>query len=324
VAEPTVVAVDQHSGDVAAFGKTSLGVIGRSPGYLQLARPVQRGVVTDPDLAGALFAQLIGRSGLARGAKPSVLASVPVMASARERLALEHACQRAGAGDVELVEQPLAAAWGLGLDLAGGTGCLVIDVGAGVTEAAIVCLNAVMASRSARIGGFDFDAALVELLRAGPGLCVGERTAERLKVAIATTGPLEEERFAEIWGRDVATGAARSVVVASSDVRPVVEPLARAVVDVALRCVAMAPPELAQDLIDGGVYLVGAGAQLPGLAEQLATALALPVQLAVEPETAGLAGLASRLRARPTRAPGRPARAGGRRRSTPSLTLPRS
>ncbi|HXW38895.1 MAG TPA: rod shape-determining protein [Acidimicrobiales bacterium] len=281
--EPTVVALDTRNRTVLAIGADAWQMIGRTPGYIVAERPMRHGAITDFDITERMIQVLLRRVGVSRITRPRVLICVPSAITAVERRAVKEAARRAGASATYLIEQPMAAAIGAGLAIHEPMGSMVVDVGGGTSEMAVISLGGVVSLRAIRCGGFDFDAAIQAYVRTEHGVAIGERTAEAVKLAIGSAFPYEGEQSAEIRGREMATGMPKVVVLAPSEVRRAIEDHVKQVLDAAATCLGEAPPELAQDIIFQGIHLVGGGALLRGMSQRLADGTAVPVHLVDAP-----------------------------------------
>ena len=281
--QPTVIALNTRTHDVLAVGDQVYEMIGRTPGYLVAVRPLREGAITDFDITERTIRLLLRSAGTSRMQRPRVLLTVPASVTSVERRAVREAARRAGATASYLIEQPMAAAIGAGLAIHEPVGSMVVDVGGGTTETAVISLGGVVAYRAARCGGIDMDAAIQEHVRQRYGLAISERTGEQVKLAIGSALPFADELHAEVRGRDVATGEPGAVVLSSDEVRGALAELVDLVIATVIGCLADAPAELAQDIIYEGIHLLGGGAQLHGLAERLADATEVPVHLVPDP-----------------------------------------
>ena len=281
--EPTVIALNSRSHDVLAVGQEAWQMIGRTPGYIVAVRPLRQGAITDFDITERMIRLLLQRCGVSRLNRPRVLICVPSAITAVERRAVREAAQRAGASAVYLIEQPMAAAIGAGLPIHEPVGNMVVDVGGGTSETAVISLGGMVSSRAIRCGGFDIDTAISAYVRREYGIAIGERTSEEIKMAIGSAAPFADEMKAEVRGRDLMTGMPKVVVLSPSELRGAVEDQVHQIIDAAVQCLGEAPPELAQDIMFEGVHLVGGGALLRGLAARLATETAVPVHLVDAP-----------------------------------------
>lgn len=281
--EPTVIALNTRNHQALAVGQQAWQMIGRTPGYIVAVRPLRQGAITDFEITERLIRLILQRAGVSRMSRARVLICVPSAITSVERRAVREAARRAGAASTYLIEQPMAAAIGAGLSIEEPVGNMVVDVGGGTSESAVISLGGVVASRAIRCGGFDLDAAVGAYIRREYGLAVGERTAEEIKLAIGSAAPFEGEAKAEVRGRELMTGMPKTVVLSPADVRDAIEELVRQIVDAAVTCLGDAPPELAQDIIVQGIHLVGGGSLLRGLAPRLAAETAVPVHVVDTP-----------------------------------------
>ena len=281
--EPTVIALNTRTQDVLAVGQEAWQMIGRTPGYIVAVRPLRQGAITDFDITERLIRLLLHRCGVSRLNRPRVLICVPSAITSVERRAVKEASHRAGASGAYLIEQPMAAAIGAGLSIHEPVGNMVVDVGGGTSETAMISLGGVVSSRAIRCGGFDIDAAIQTFVRREYGLAIGERTAEEIKLAIGSAAAFDGEVKAEVRGRELLTGMPKTVVIAPAELRVAVEDNVRQIIEAAVECLGAAPPELAQDIITQGIHLVGGGALLRGLARRLADETMVPVHLVATP-----------------------------------------
>jgi rod shape-determining protein MreB and related proteins len=281
--EPTVIALNSRSQDVLAIGHEAWQMIGRTPGYIVAVRPLRQGAITDFDITERMIRLLLQRCGVSRFNRPRVLICVPSAITSVERRAVTEAARRAGASEAFLMEQPMAAAIGAGLQIHEPVGNMVVDVGGGTSECAVISLGGIVAVRALRCGGFDLDSAIQLYVRRVYGMAIGERTAEEVKLAIGSAGPYDDEVQAEVRGREVMTGMPRVVVLSPAEVRGAIEEQVRQIVSAAVECLGQAPPELAQDIIYQGIHLVGGGSLLRGLARRLADETGVPVHVVDTP-----------------------------------------
>jgi rod shape-determining protein MreB and related proteins len=263
--EPTVIAVNQRNGDVLAMGNDAYAMIGRTPGHIIADRPLRGGAITDFETTARLIKLLLQRCGVSRFNRPRVLICVPSAITAVERRAVEEAALQAGASAAYLMEQPLAAAIGAGLPIHEPLGNMVIDVGGGTSEVAVISLGGMVTIKAVRVGGFDIDTAIQNYVRREYSVAIGERTAEELKIAIGSAYPQLEEPKAEIRGRELASGLPKEILVSAEEVREAIEDQVSAIVQAVLETLTDCPPELTQDVLGTGMYLVGGGALLRGL-----------------------------------------------------------
>ncbi len=288
--EPSVIALNEKTGDVLAMGKEAWQMIGRTPGYIVAVRPLRQGAITDFDVTQRMIRLLLQRAGVSKFNRPRVVICVPSAITEVERRAVTEAARRAGAAEAQLIEQPMAAAIGAGLPIHEPVANMVVDVGGGTTETALISLGGVVALQAVRVGSFDIDAAIQTFIRREYGIAVGERTAEEIKVAIGSAWPVQDSVKAEVRGRDLMTGLPKTVILAPDEVREAIKEPVNAIVDSVIDCLGQAPPELAHDLILRGMYLVGGGGMLHGLANRLVEETDIAVSLVDAPLEAVVLG----------------------------------
>jgi len=281
--EPSVIALNVRNGDVLAMGHEAWQMIGRTPGYIQAVRPLRQGAITDFDITQRMIRLLLQRAGVSRFNRPRVIICVPSAITEVERRAVIEAARRAGAADAQLLEQPMAAAIGAGLPIHEPLGNMVVDVGGGTTETAVISLGGIVALRAIRVGSFDMDNAIQTYVKREYGIAIGERTAEEIKIAIGSAWPTEDEVKAEVRGRDLVTGLPKTVILSPEEVRSAIDEQIGAICDSVVSCLGQAPPDLAQDLIHEGVHLVGGGGLLRGLEWRIAHETGIPVNLVDAP-----------------------------------------
>jgi rod shape-determining protein MreB len=281
--EPSVIALNSRTGDVLAMGHEAWQMIGRTPGYIVAVRPLRGGAITDFDITQRMIRLLLQRVGVNRFNRPRVVICVPSAITEVERRAVTEAARRAGAADAQLIEQPMAAAIGAGLPINEPVGSMVIDVGGGTSETALISLGGIVALQAVRVGSFDVDSAIQTYVRREYGIAVGERTAEEIKVAIGSAYPTLDEFKAEVRGRDLMSGLPKTVILSPEEVRQAIDEQVTAIVDSVIACLGQAPAELAQDLIVRGMYLVGGGGMLRGLDLRIAEETEIPVHLVDAP-----------------------------------------
>lgn len=281
--EPSVIALDQRSGDVLAMGHEAWQMIGRTPGSIVAVRPLRQGAITDFDITQRMIRLLLQRAGVSKFNRPRVVICVPSAITEVERRAVTEAARRAGAAEAQLIEQPMAAAIGAGLAINEPVANMVIDVGGGTSETALISLGGVVALEAVRVGSFDIDAAIQTYIRREYGIAVGERTAEEIKVAIGSAWPVQDDVKAEVRGRDLMSGLPKTAILAPDEVRQAIAEPVNTIVDSVLACLGAAPPELCHDLIVRGLHLLGGGGMLKGLAERISAEAAIPVTLVEAP-----------------------------------------
>jgi len=280
--EPTVIALNRRTHEVLAMGHDAWQMMGRTPSDIVAERPLRHGAITDFEVTQRMLRLLLSRVRHGFG-RPRVVLCVPSAITEVERRAVAEAARRAGAHEAFLIEQPMAAAIGCGLPIGEPTASLVIDVGGGTTETALISLGSIVAGDAVRVGSFDLDAAIQAYVRREYRIAVGERTAEEIKLAIGSAWPTREDIKAEVRGRDLATGLAKTVILTPSELRAATEDVVREIVESVKVCLGNAPPELANDVIDQGLHLVGGGGLLPGLDQRIAHDIDVEVRLAENP-----------------------------------------
>jgi rod shape-determining protein MreB and related proteins len=281
--EPTVIALNERTQEVLAMGQEAWQMIGRTPGYIVAVRPLRQGAITDFEITQRMIRLLLHRVGVNRFNRPRVVICVPSAITEVERRAVTEAARRAGAADAQLIEQPMAAAIGAGLPIHEPVANLVIDVGGGTSETALISLGGVVALQAVRIGSFDVDAAITTFIRREYGIAIGERTAEDIKLAIGSAWPVNDDVKAEVRGRDLMSGLPKTVILSPYEVREAIEEPVSAIVESVVSCLGQSPPELAQDLILNGMHLVGGGGMLAGLGQRIANVTEIPVRLVDAP-----------------------------------------
>ncbi|HEX5096970.1 MAG TPA: rod shape-determining protein [Acidimicrobiia bacterium] len=277
--EPTVIALNSRTQDVLAMGNQAWHMIGRTPGHIVAVRPLRGGAITDFEITQRLIRLIFERSGVNRLQRARVLVCVPSGITHVEQRAVLEATRRAGASQTYLIEQPMAAAIGAGLPIHEPLGNMVVDIGGGTSEVAVISLGGIVALRAVRVGGFDLDHAIQAHLRRVHNVAVGERTAEEVKLAIGSAYPTPEEYKAEVRGRDLMSGMPRTVVLEPEEIREAIAEPVQAVQHAVIQALAETPPELAQDLLEVGIHLVGGGAMLRGLDRLIARETGVPVRL---------------------------------------------
>ena len=281
--EPSVIALNIQTSDVLAMGHEAWQMIGRTPGYIQAVRPLRGGAITDFDITERMIRIILARAGVSRFNRPRVLICVPSAITEVEKRAVKEAARRAGAAEAYLIEQPMAAAIGAGLPIHEPLGNMVVDVGGGTSETAVISLGGIVALQAIRVGSFDIDTAIQTFVRREYGIAIGERTAEEIKMAIGSAAPVADDVKAEVRGRDLMSGLPKTVILSPEEVRSAIDEQVSAIVDSVVTCLGDAPPELAQDLIIEGINLVGGGGMLRGLDVRLSQETSLPVHLVEAP-----------------------------------------
>ena len=281
--EPTVVAMNAATGTIEAMGDEAWQMIGGRSGNVIAVRPLRHGVMTEFDITQRMIEVVLQRVGVSRFHKPRVVACISSESSEVERRAVEEAVKFAGGKGVVLVEGPLAAAIGARLPIHEPIGNLVVDIGGGTTEMAVVSMGGVVSGVSIRTGGFDLDAAIAEHIRAEYGVAVGEKAAEEIKVAIGSAFPVPQGKVAVVVGRELTSGAPSEIRVREDEIRQAMSEPVRRIVDGARRTLAEAPPELTHDVLEAGMFLTGGGGLLRGLDLLLSQECEVPVHLTDRP-----------------------------------------
>src|SRR5215471_14858225 len=282
--EPSVVALNTNTGQIVAVGVDAKRMIGRTPGNIVAVRPLKDGVIADFDVTERMLRYFIQkvhkRSHLA---KPRLVVAVPSGITGVEQSAVKEAGHQAGARRVYIIEEPMAAAIGAGLPINEPTGNMVVDVGGGTTEVAVISLGGIVTAQSIRVGGDELDQAIITFAKREYSLMLGERTAENIKVALGSAFPAKDEPSAEIRGRDLISGLPKTVVISAAEVREAIAEPVAVIVDVVRNTLDKCPPELAGDVMDRGIALTGGGALLGGLDQRLRRDTGMPVHVADRP-----------------------------------------
>ena len=281
--EPTVVAMNATTGDVEAMGEAAWRMVGGRSGNVVAVRPLRHGVMTEFDITQRMIEFVLRRVGVSRFPKPRVLTCIASESSEVERRAVDEAVRFAGGKGVVLVEQPLAAAIGAGLPIHEPVGNLIVDIGGGTTELAIVSMGGVVSGLSIRVGGFDLDAAIQEHVRSSYGVAVGEKAAEEIKVAIGSAFPVPRAAVAVVTGRELSSGAPIDIRLSEDEIRQAISAPIGKIVEAARRALAEGPPELTHDVLQTGMFLTGGGGLLRGLDLLLSQECEVPVHLTERP-----------------------------------------
>lgn len=284
IREPSVVAVDTKTEQVRYVGQDAKNIIGRTPGSIRAVRPLKDGVIADFDMTTAMLQEFIRK---AKGSNPLVKARViiciPSGVTAVERRAVREAAESAGAKRVSIVEEPMAAAIGAGLPVEEPTGSMIVDIGGGTSEVAVISLCGIVTSRSVRVAGDEFDLSIINFIKKKYNLLIGERTAEHIKIEIGSAYPVGEEQELEIKGRNLLTGLPENITITSDEIREALsEPLSH-IVEAIKVTLERTPPELSADIIDQGITLAGGGAMLRGLDKLINEETGIPVYIAERP-----------------------------------------
>jgi len=281
---PSVVAIDIRDGTVLSVGADAKRMIGRTPGHIQAIRPLEDGVIADFDVCEKMLRYFLQQVHSRRWAKPRMVICVPSGVTGVERRAVQEAAEHAGArSPAYIIEEPMAAAIGAGLPIAEPTGSMVVDIGGGTTEVAMISLGGIVANQSIRIAGNELDEGIIQHLKQEHGVAVGFRTAENIKMKLGSAYPLEREMIAEVNASDLATGLPRTVNFTTTEIRKAMAFPLMAIIDAIKVTLDSTPPELAADVMERGVVLTGGGALLVGLVERLTEEIGMKVLIAPDP-----------------------------------------
>ena len=284
--EPSVVAIQNGTKRILAVGDEAKRMLGRTPGNIVAHRPMKNGVIADFDVTEAMIRHFIRRARTTRLVKPRVIIAVPGDITAVEKRAVEEATRHAGAREVHLIEEPMAAAIGVGLPVTEPTANMIVDIGGGTCDVAIISLAGIVYSKSVRTGGDAMDECIVRYMQRVYNLMIGERTAEEIKITIGSAYPLAKEKTMEVKGRDLVAGLPKTLKVTSEEIREALQEPISAIVDTVRIALEKCQPELSADLVGSGMVLAGGGALLYGLDKLISEQTGLPVHLADDPLSA--------------------------------------
>jgi rod shape-determining protein MreB len=285
LSEPSVVAIDQTTGEVYAVGLEAKRMLGRTPGTISAIRPLKDGVIADFDVTEQMLRHFIQKVHQHRFAHPRVVVCVPSGVTGVEKRAVEEATLSAGARQAYLIEEPMAAAIGAGLPVAEPTGNMIVDIGGGTTEVAVISLGGIVVSQSLRVGGDEMDEAIINHIKREYKLLIGQQTAEEIKLEVGSAYQLKDEVQAEVRGRDMLTGLPKTVILSSEEVRHALDEPVLQIIDAIKSTLDKTPPELAADIMDRGIVLAGGGALLQGLDQRIRQETHMPTHLAESPLT---------------------------------------
>ncbi|EMI10465.1 rod shape-determining protein [Anoxybacillus gonensis] len=282
--EPSVVAIDQHTKRVLAVGEEARRMVGRTPGHIVAIRPLKDGVIADFEITEAMLKHFLSKLNL-KGwfAKPRILICCPTNITSVERKAIKEAAEKSGGKKVYLEEEPKVAAIGAGMDIFQPSGNMVIDIGGGTTDVAVLSMGDIVTSASIKVAGDKFDQEILSYIKREYKLLIGERTAEEIKINIATVFPNARDEAMDIRGRDLVTGLPRTITVRSGEIEKALRETVYTIVQTAKSVLERTPPELSADIIDRGIFLTGGGALLHGIDQLLAQELKVPVFIAENP-----------------------------------------
>ena len=284
VFEPSIIAVNQRTGKVEAIGKAAKEMLGRTPGYIVAIRPMRDGVIADFDHTEKMLDYFIKKAHNRRvGVRPRVVICVPSQITQVEKRAVRESAYRAKVSEVFLVEEPMAAALGAGLPISEPTGNMIVDIGGGTTDVAVISMAGTVYSRTLRIAGNEMDEAITQYVKRKYNLLIGERTAENVKIKLGSAFPLEEEMTLEIKGRDLAEGIPKTLLVSDEEIREALSETVSAIIEAVKMALEQTPPELSADIVDNGIILTGGGALLKNLDQRMRAETGLPVSLADDP-----------------------------------------
>ncbi|MFB0526458.1 MAG: rod shape-determining protein [bacterium] len=289
--EPSVVAINQDTGDILAVGTEAKKMVGKTPANITAFRPMRDGVIADFEVTEKMIRHFIKRVHNRRSLlHPRVVIGVPSCITEVERRAVRDASEQAGAREIHLIDEPMAAAIGAEVPVQDPAGNMIVDIGGGTTEVAVISLGGMVLSRSVRVAGDEVDEAIISYFKKERNLLIGERTAEETKIRIGTAMPEKEQKTIEVKGRDLATGLPKTVKVSSGEMHEALKGPLRIIVSLVKDTLEDTPAELSADLVDRGIILVGGGALLSGLPELLSRETELPVNLAPDPLTCVVLG----------------------------------
>ena len=282
--EPSIVAIDKDTNKILAVGKEAKRMVGRTPGNIVAIRPLRDGVIADFETTEKMLRYFIQRVHKnVAFARPRIVICVPSGITAVERKAVIEATEQAGARSAYIIEEPLAAAIGADLPVNEPTGSMIVDIGGGTSEVAVISLGGIVVSQSLRIGGDEMDEAITYYLKKEHNLLLGERSAEKVKIEIGSAFPLENEEKLEINGRDLVTGLPKTIIITSQQIRKALDKTVADIVNSVIEVLDVTPPELASDIMKRGIVLSGGGALIKGLTERVSRETHCPVYLANDP-----------------------------------------
>lgn len=296
--EPSVVAYDVRSDAVRAVGTEAKEMMGRTPGSIVAVRPLKNGVIADYDVTAAMLKRFIRQA--LKGSffsRVRMVICIPSGVTEVESHAVYDAAKQAGATDIDLIEEPMAAAVGAGLPVWEASGNMVVDIGGGTSEVAVISLGDIVTSRSVRVAGDDLDESIINYIRKKHSLLIGERTAEQIKIELGSAKPYEDEGSMEIRGRNLVDGLPKNITITSKEVRTAMSDTISQIIEAIRDTLERTPPELSADIIDSGITLTGGGALLRGFAELIAEETGMPVSVAPNPLDCVVLGTAKRLEA---------------------------
>ena len=288
--EPSIVAFDRSDKHIIAIGHDAQQMIGKTHRDIKIIRPMRDGAIADFEIAEGMLRAFIRKVSMSWQPARRVVVCVPSGITEVEKRAVRDSCEHAGAKEVHLIAEPMASAIGIGLNVHEPVGNMIVDIGGGTTEIAVIALSGIVSDESIKIAGDEMTAAIVNYFRRQHNILIGERTAEQIKCSVGSAVPLKEELEIEVKGRDLLTGVPRMIEVTSADIRGALSEAVQEIVNAVLRLLERTPPELAADIYDRGIMLSGGGALLKGLDERIREETKLPVHIAEDPLTAVVRG----------------------------------
>ena len=291
--EPSVVAVNKKTGQIVQIGTEAKKMVGRTPGHITAVRPLTEGIISDFEVTEEMlryFIQKVHNGSMSQFARPRVVIGIPSEVTEVERKAVEDAVKNAGAREVFLVEEPMAAAIGVRLPVQDAVGSMIVDIGGGTSDIAVISLGGIVVSKNLRIAGDRLNEDIIRFARDEHKLLLGERTAEDLKIAIGSVVALEEPMEATMRGRDLVTGLPKEVVVDDSEIRRAIKHSINTLITTVKAAIEETPPELVADIMHRGIALVGGGSLLRGLSDLMAEETSIPVEVAEDPLSAVVRG----------------------------------
>lgn len=288
--EPTIVAFDRTNKNIIAIGHDAQAMLGKTHRDIKIIRPLRDGAIADFEITEGMLRALIRKVSLSWQPARRVVVSVPSGITEVEKRAVRDSCEHAGAKEVHLIAEPMAGAIGIGINVHEAVGNMIVDIGGGTTEIAVIALSGIVTDESIRIAGDEMTESIVQYFKRNHNILIGDRTAEMIKIKVGSAVKLEEEIEVEVKGRDLVTGIPRMIEVSSEDIRDALSEAVNEMVNAILNILERTPPELAADIFDRGIMLTGGGALLKGLDERIRTETSLPVHVADDPLTAVVRG----------------------------------
>jgi rod shape-determining protein MreB len=288
--EPSIVAFDRNTKNIIAIGHEAQAMSGRTHKDIKIIRPLRDGAIADFEIAEGMLRAFIRKVSLTWQPARRVVVCVPSGITEVEKRAVRDSCEHAGAKEVHLIAEPMASAIGIGLNVHEPIGNMIVDIGGGTTEIAVIALSGIVSDESIRVAGDEMTDAIVQYFRRQHNILIGDRTAEMIKMQVGSAVPLDDELEVEVRGRDLVTGIPKMIVVGSPDIREALQDAVNAIVSAVLNLLERTPPELSADIFDRGIMLSGGGALLKGLDERLRRETSLPVHVAEDPLTAVVRG----------------------------------